>query len=355
MKQIIKNQIKKIIKCFIEYRQYRKLSKAWKARHLKVKKINGYKLNSNQIAKHRKLWSQLSTRFSNDTLKVCAAISQKDNYRYVPEELFEGVIEKKLNGSFPKLFENKSYYKKLFHDSIFVDNILHKIGGIYYDMNYDPISTKEVNSLLDDMKYPVIVKKSLDTGGGRDIIFAYSKTELFNAIEKFFDLVVQPVLSPHPYFKQFHDYGLNTIRVCLYKPDHNENIHLLNANLRLGRDGHLDNETQGGLVCNLDDDGKLNKFVVDKNGTRYYVHPNSGIEFSTHPPIPNFEKLKEISIALARKIPCVSIISLDLAMDDKGDWKIIEINLRQQTIRFSQYAGKPFFGKFTQEVIDRCK
>jgi len=33
----------------------------------------------------------------------------------------------------------------------------------------------------------------------------------------------------------------------------------------------------------------------------------------------------------------------------------MELNLMSQTIRFAQYAGRPFFGPFTGEVVRYCK
>jgi len=162
------------------------------------------------------------------------------------------------------------------------------------------------------------------------------------------------MLKPHPYFKQFHDFGLNTIRACLYRSVKTGKIHMLNTTLRIGKDGHLDNETQGGLVCNIHEHGKLNDYVVDKYGKRFYEHPNSKIKFADCEPLPAYQALEEISIKLAEMVPYTHLYSLDLAMDEHGEWKLIEMNLKYQTIRFAQYAGRPFFAEFTDEVIEYC-
>jgi hypothetical protein len=34
---------------------------------------------------------------------------------------------------------------------------------------------------------------------------------------------------------------------------------------------------------------------------------------------------------------------------------MLEINTKGHSIRFSQYHGYPFFGEFTDEVIEYCK
>ena len=350
--------MKKLIKQFIvsalnSYHYYL-LRKSWHARHQKVKAELPIIATSRGFRKHTNLWDQLNKKYSLDTFNICRAISGQEDYRFVPEELFEGVIEKKLNKDAPRFLEHKSFYSRLFPDTGFIENLFHKIGGFYYSADYDLVSQKDLLSLIEQISYPVIIKKSIDTAGGRDVHFANTSKEVFDAIEKYEDLVVQPVLKPHPYFKEFHDVGLNTIRACLYRSVVTGEVFLLNTTLRIGRDGHLDNETQGGLVCNLDDTGKLNSYVVDKYGKKFLEHPNSLIKFAEHPNIPDFQQLKCVAIKAAERIPYAHVISLDLAMDDKGKWKLIEVNLWHQTIRFAQYAGKSFFGDHTGEIVRHC-
>ena len=43
---------------------------------------------------------------------------------------------------------------------------------------------------------------------------------------------------------------------------------------------------------------------------------------------------------------------MDLCFDKNSKWRVVEVNTKGITIRFSQYGGKPFFGDFTEEVIE---
>lgn len=58
-------------------------------------------------------------------------------------------------------------------------------------------------------------------------------------------------------------------------------------------------------------------------------------------------------INIAEKVPYAHLISLDMYLNNFDQWKCLEINLFGQTIRFSQYAGTPFFGSLTQEVVNK--
>lgn len=350
----MKHRLKCAVMALIQIYRYNLMSNAWKTRHNNVKKaVGGFKTSTHE-SEHRNKWQVLGKKFSNDTLNACFTISNKDEINYVPEELFEGVIEKKLNATAPDFLQHKSFYNRIFPDAGFIDDSFHKIGGEFFTADHKQTSLDELKNNFNKLEFPLIVKKSIDTAGGRDVHFVDNIDELLAAIKLFDDIVVQPVLKPHPYFKKFHDFGLNTIRACLYRSVKTGKVHLLNTTLRLGRDGHLDNETQGGLVCNLGENGELNDYVVDKFGSKLFEHPNSKIKFADCEPVPAYEALAQASINIAQSIPYAHVISLDLAMNEAGEWKLIEINLEFQTIRFAQYAGKPFFGAFTDEVIEYC-
>ncbi|MGB2741781.1 MAG: sugar-transfer associated ATP-grasp domain-containing protein [Cognaticolwellia sp.] len=350
MKKIIKNQMH----WCKNYYNYNAVMSAWNKRHKVVaKEIGGLSISS-KVALHQKKWQVFNKRFSNDTLNTCYSISGIDNINYVPEEIFEGVIEPKLNADAPSFLQHKSFYNRFFPKAGFIEDHFHKIGGLYFDNQHLRVNDENINSMIENLSYPIVVKKSIDTAGGRDVHFVNNKEQLIPVLDMYDDLVVQAILKPHTYFKKFHDFGLNTIRACLYRSVITGEVHLLNTTLRIGRDGNLDNETQGGLVCNLQQDGALNPFVVDKHGNKLLEHPNSKIVFAECEKIPAFNKLKKTAINITESIPYAKIVSLDLAMNEAGEWKLIEVNLEYQTIRFAQYAGHPFFGEYTDEVIKYC-
>lgn len=58
------------------------------------------------------------------------------------------------------------------------------------------------------------------------------------------------------------------------------------------------------------------------------------------------------SIQVAKDIIGARLISLDMALDSTNRWRCIEVNLDGQTMLFAQFAGEPFLGKHTDEVIN---
>src|SRR5690606_22602192 len=138
---------------------------------------------------------------------------------------------------------------------------------------------KNIDIFIDDfdIHYPIVLKPSVDSFGGKDIYFIKNKEELKITHRNFTNLVVQEKIEQSKLMSKFNPDSINTIRVCLLKVD--GDFQVINASLRMGKDGSLDNETAGGIVCNIFTDGKLNSYAVDKQCRKFKEHPNTHIVF----------------------------------------------------------------------------
>lgn len=337
----------------------RHLSKrAWRRRHRRVFELHpGYRrpAPAGVEREHLRLWRQLRPDVSVDTLRICYNISGRAEPLTVPEEVYASEIEASLNRhDHVSLLENKNFYNRWFRDGLFPDVYFHNIEGGFYDADYRPLKKRDVSRLLEKIEYPAVMKPG--TGlGGRDVHFPQNRAALEALMAGRRNFVVQRKVESHPFFRRFHDHGLNTIRVCVYRDVARDELHVLNAALRMGRGGSLDNLTDGGIVRFIREDGTLNDYALDKYGGRFSRHPDTAVDFSRTEPVPDFEELKRLAESLARHLYLARLVSFDFCMDEAGRWRPIEINIENQTIRFAQYAGRPFFGSFTESVLDYCK
>lgn len=350
--------IKKKVKNLLEYiNRVRGAKKSWKKRHSKLLSINkeyGKPCSHETEIKHKKLWSDFRSRVDKETLRISCNLSNIEDYRMVPEDIYTADIEPSLTDDPSVNFlSNKSFYNQWFPKGIFPEDIYHKIRGEYYNSNLLKSDSDEFEKKSESIEYPVILKPNWDTYGGADINFVENKEMLLEVATSYDDFVVQKIIKQHSFFNKYNSYGLNTIKVFLYKSVRNNRWHILSMALRLGKDGSLDNETAGGINTFIEADGIMNDYAVDKYGNKYFEHPNSGIKFSQK--IPNYQNLADLSHLIADRVFFTRIIGLDACYDSDGNWRIIEVNTLAQSIRFSQYGGKPFFGEFTEEVIEYCK
>lgn len=304
---------------------------------------------------HLKLWRQLRPDVSLDTLRICYNISGVADPRMVPEEVYESEIEAALNRYDVSLFlANKSFCNRWFAGDLLPEAFLHNIDGQFYSGEYQLLDSAAVAETVDRMEYPVVMKPSMSSGG-RAVHFPENRQALESLMANRQNFLVQRKIEQHQFFRRFNDYGLNTLRLSTYKSVVTNDIHLMSVLVRFGRTGSLDNMTQGGLGRFIDEEGRLNRYAVDTHGLKFIRHPDSGMDLTKREVVPNFEQLKRLAKRLAQDVYLTRIVSFDFCLDQAGRWRLIEVNLRHQTIQFAQYAGRPFFGPFTQEVIEYCK
>lgn len=354
---MLKKQIKLIFKRLVKGKQIVSVYLGFYKRHKAIMRNGNFKKNdltASEKKEYLDFWRKVS-KFSNvQTAMISKSLSGRYDKFIVPEEVFPIFIEPFLNVKSDIVFlGRKNIYNKWFENEFFPKVYFHKINNVFYDDQLEEIV--DFNSFIQDidMVFPIVLKPSVDSYGGKDVYFLNSKKEIEDLVYKFKNLVIQEKIAQNTLLSEYYDESINTIRVCLLRRPSNNEIVVLNASLRMGKDGSLDNETAGGIVCNINQKGVLNEYAVDKYGYKFFIHPNSGKVFK-NTVLPFYNELLENSIVIAKKLVFPNLISLDMCLDSNGKWRCIEVNLVGQTIRFAQYAGTPFFGEYTKEVIDHC-
>ena len=347
--------LKERLKRFLYYYFKRRGSKvSWRRRFNKVFKLNAdynFPAEKKIEKEYKDYWKDFEKKPNPATLRISKNISGIANSHIIPEEIFVTDIEPTLNRNRNiEFLSYKSLYDRWFPDSIFPKGYIHNVEGEWLNEKLNAISYDEVIHIASILKYPVVFKPNKDSYGGKGVFFPENIENLINLMDKHSDFVVQEHIIQHFFFQKFNHHGLNTLRVCLYKSVVDNKIHAINVALRIGVGGSLDNETAGGIVTFVDQNGGLNGYAVDKFGRKYFHHPDTHLTFTGK--VPYFEKMVSLSKDIGHKIFYARISSIDLILDCNDNWRVIEINLFGQTIRFAQYAGQPFFGKFTDEVVE---
>lgn len=350
MKKIIKKVYKSLYKKYL----FENSTKAFKRRYKKYdQNLFSNTLSSSVIEEYKQRWSRFGVKVETNTFTLCHNLSGNINFDIVPENIFAVIIEKKLN-PYKELsfFSVKNIYEKWFDNKeVFPVSYLHKIDGVFYDSEFKLI--KDLTEFVESskIKYPLILKPSKDTYGGTGVTKIKNKNELLKEINKYRHFVCQELILQNDYLALINNSSVNSVRSCLYR-DSSGSFRVLNNSMRFGINGGLDNETAGGIVCNIDDSGELSAYAVDKYGNKFIEHPNSKLKFNSIK-VPFYDELNKLIVEIANQIPLCNLISLDMCLDNQNNWRCLELNLSGQTIRFAQYAGKGFFGEYTDEVIKR--
>lgn len=103
--------------------------------------------------------------------------------------------------------------------------------------------------------------------------------EVYDDLVKDTELVVEEVVSQHPDMAAFNPTSVNTVRLYTICDD-GGNVDYVNAYVRFGNGGIVDNYSSGGFECGVDPKtGVINTNAICKTGEEFESHPITGIKF----------------------------------------------------------------------------
>jgi hypothetical protein len=358
---IVKYIIYKIYNIRLKYFLNRKIFKIYNTIRVKDK------IDKRIIAKHRQLWGQIGTRPNIKWLSVYIAISGINDYRYISEYDYYAIVEPKLNcKGLSEAHSDKNMYHRFLPAQILPRVLLRNINGVCYTEQYSLIENCGFLGNLQNKKEKIIIKNSLDTGGGYNVqlfqlksgIFYNSRDEELNQsyLDRVYDknYLIQEYITQHPYFQKFNPSSLNTVRIYTYRSIKSNKSIPIQAVLRIGRSGAVvDNQAAGGIAVGIKEFGKLNDYGVNKNGEKINIY--NGIHFTNVGPVPYYDKIIDLAISLSEYFVYHRVLGFDVCLDKDGNIKLIEVNIRNNEINFFQMSNGPLFGDYTDEIIEYCK
>lgn len=319
------------------------------------------------INAHKTLWSQIGSNPNTKWYKTYYSINGIEDPRYITEFDYYHKVEPTLNNrTFGEAYSDKNIYHVLLDNSILPIVFLRNIQGEFYDENYVPLSkTDEVFHIIPPQAKKILVKKSINTGGGKGI-------ELFSKINDIWqdnhknvltlsylnqkfnrDYVVQEYIEQHAFYGKFNSSSVNTIRLMTYRTVASNQIVPLQAVLRIGKIGSfVDNQASGGISIGIQKDGKLNSFAVNKMG--HIITSYNNIDFSTLGQAYKFQEIVQVGLKVAEKYFYHRLLGFDFCLDSNENIKLIEINNRNNEINFFQMNNGPLFREYTDEILKYC-
>lgn len=348
-------------------------------RHLSVKKMferyfshiievnNTDSSISNSAIEH---WIKKWSVFGNKpTTKCFVAYTRfmKGDVNTVPNDIARNYIEPILTPEeFQPFYNDKNSLGLIIPSEWMPRTMFRSVNGLMYDGEYNPIDKKNFNRLFEGVE-KLIVKPSKDMGGHGVALFTKredgtffdndgKKFSLELLLEKYDrNFLIQECLKQSVYMRQFNLTSVNTLRIATYRDINTGEIHILGAVLRIGGKGaFIDNACSGGSFVSVDDDGHLGKYACTQYGQTSEVY--NEINFATSSfVIPEYDKIKEFAKSVAKRLPHMCLFANDIAIDENGNPKLIEINTTDFSYWLYQFNGVPVFGKHTDAVIEYVK
>lgn len=343
-------------------RQYRKL--------YVNNKVMPVEITKDDIKEYKKKWGKLSSKVNPIYLKLFSRYIGKD-YNIIPEDIAHSDVESLLNPPAMRgYFEDKNYFDKILPKEFLPKVYIRRISGFLYDSNYNSIDQLDNVALYELIRNSskIVVKVTRDTSSGLGVFFFEKKyngewrdceNNNLLTIELLNDLLgkdynVQECLVQSEFMSKFSATSVNTLRILVYRSVKDNKIHVVNAIMRIGKDGSLrDNAHQGGAIIGISKEGKLNKFLCDQYGNKFSTFNNINFE-KENIYIENWDKIVDFAMKVHECIIPHRCVNLDVMIDSFGNPKLIEFNIRSMGIWAYQFNNSACFAEFTDEVIDYC-
>lgn len=271
-------------------------------------------------------------------LWVYTAYNMEFKEGWIPDNYFGKIFLKNVNNSYTGLSVMRTLQKQILYSSRFPD-AYYILRGLLYNSSMKETSWESFFQEV-EMGKVFYIKSNLSSQGNGIKKIHKENLKQFE-FSGFIDSVIQNEVIQHDWFEKIMPNSLVTIRITTTK-DKNGRISFGAATLRLGRFQDQFIKSDSSIrVAIIDMDGTLDKHGIDSNWFFLNKHPDTNFEFYNQK-VPFFSKAVEVCLESHRKIPHISVIGFDVAIDRFGEVFILEFNSGHTDIKFHEASTGPF-------------
>lgn len=330
----------------------RKRKYIWGCASQNIQSMDLQPLSKNEYNEVQKVWGCLGLKPYTWYYQLFKTIDEF-NPLYLSEDLYYPVIVRALNPQrYMYAFSHKGLFPIIYGCIKQPDIIVICNNGVFFNSNFEVVDTSEMIKLLQGSNN-YIIKPTIDTSRGKGVRLVKNgcDEDVQNLLCEYGNnWIVQKAVEQSGLTAQFNPSSLNTFRFTTLFI--NGRASTQSIVLKAGGFGSIvDNLSAGGYFVGVRNSGQLREFGIDKK----YCKSNksaSGVEWGSV----KIEKVPEIADQMAffhrRYMPSMGIVGWDVALDVNNQPIVIEANIINPGILFTQLANStPIFGERTEEVV----
>lgn len=198
---------------------------------------------------------------------------------------------------------------------------MYKIYNKFLKRQWMVLNENNYNDFLDFFKQnKVIIVKPIDGEGGKGIEkYEYINDEeskiVYSSLLFKKQLLVEQCIKQHPDMNKLYNKSVNTLRMFTFYKD--GQAYFLQAILKVGNGGVVDNFSSGGMYTYVDDEGTVYAEAIDQMNNKYYKHPISN-ETIVGFKVPMFKEAVGMVKEAAKVVPEMGYIGWDVAISEDG-------------------------------------
>ena len=263
----------------------------------------------------KKVKKQSNKKFVIFDIIKCSIKYQAAFYDYLEFEFYllndeqrKTYLTNGKNNQIVRMFNDKNYWHILDNKNEFNDYFKNYLKRDYLN---PPFTKEQLNRFLKNKSK--IMAKPIDGVGGEGIKIIDAKDK--NIYEEYNNYLLEEVIIQNKKLSELYDGSVNSIRMFTFFDG--KKAYLLQAILKLGNGGFVDNFSSGGMYCFLNDKGVVITPAIDKDDNIFGIHPTSKKQILNFQ-VPQFEEAKKLVLEAAKEIPQIKYIGWDVAISDKG-------------------------------------
>lgn len=232
-------------------------------------------------------------------------LNKKQRKTYLTRAINNKIVKKFNNKEYWDIFNNKVEFNRIFKDFIKRETI-----------NLDTATLNDFKKFIIN-KDKIIVKPCEGEGGkGISIISLENQNikKLYNDLKNNKTTLIEEVIIQHDDLNKLYDKSVNSLRMFTFN---NGNAYFLQAILKIGNGGVVDNFSSGGMYTFVDNNGIVITKAIDKNDDIHKIHPISKCEIVGFK-VPFFEEAVELVKKASFKVKEVGYIGWDVAITNEG-------------------------------------
>lgn len=288
------------------------------ARVLKMNYINMFKIAKSVSKKADKSFVYIVKDMIHCGMKYQAGYYDYQEFEFynIDEDKRSTYLTRGKNNEIIKKYNDKNY-SHIFNDKVEFNNTFSE----YINRDWLDMRTADIDEFKKFVtKNPVIIAKPFDGEGGNGVEkYSISSdsdiTEVYNQIKSKKQYLVEEFVKQHKDLNELYAKSVNTMRMFTFCKDGEG--HFLEAVLKIGNGGVIDNFSNGSMYTFVDDNGVVTVPAIDKNDTLYTKHPITEKDIIGFK-VPMFDEAVELVKKASTVIPQVAYVGWDVAISEDG-------------------------------------
>lgn len=285
--------------------------------------------------------------------EIMLNVKSEFDVRYCPHYVFKLILDDRED-LWP--WTDKNYYNRFQPALPFPRTFVRNVNGVFMNEDYRLIDTSEARAIAAS-HLPLIVKPSIDSGEGKNLVKVDSAEELdgiFTTYKK--DFLMQEFIVQCDEFNWINPHSVASMRVITAMIDGRAKVLTCHLLCNTTDSVAVNTNTSAGVgvvIVKVQDDGRLADFGYFENAQRIDTLP-SGIKFSGIQ-IPSFREALDIAVDAHNSMPMLDFVGWDITIDSAGKPMFIEWNQRGIETYHSQLTNGPLFGENTEYYARKAR